>query len=67
MTMERQHAPDAGPLVSPITVQMVRGARAQALFNTDEVLARDLVNYDVNNASIAHARSPLYPHAFAKP
>jgi hypothetical protein len=38
--------PDAGLLVSPDHRVMVRGARAQALFNTDEVLvtARDLVN-----------------------
>jgi len=38
--------PDAGLLVSPDHRVMVKGARAQALFNTDEVLvaARDLVN-----------------------
>ncbi len=38
--------PDAGLLVSPDHRVMVKGARARALFNTDEVLvtARDLVN-----------------------
>lgn len=38
--------PDAGLLVSPDHRLMLRGSRAQALFNTDEVLvaARDLVN-----------------------
>jgi hypothetical protein len=38
--------PDAGLLVSPDHRMMVRGAKARALFNTDEVLvtARDLVN-----------------------
>lgn len=38
--------PDAGLLVSPDHRVMVKGARAKALFNTDEVLvtARDLVN-----------------------
>ncbi len=38
--------PDAGLLVSPDHRLMLRGARARALFNTDEVLvaARDLVN-----------------------
>ncbi len=38
--------PDAGLLVSPDHRIMIKGARAQALFNTDEVLvtARDLVN-----------------------
>lgn len=38
--------PDAGLLVSPDHRVMLRGARARALFNTDEVLvaARDLVN-----------------------
>lgn len=40
------HVPDAGLLVSPDHRVMVKGARARALFNTDEVLvtARDLVN-----------------------
>jgi hypothetical protein len=38
--------PDAGLLVSPDHRVMIKGARARALFNTDEVLvtARDLVN-----------------------
>ena len=38
--------PDAGLLVSPDHRLVLRGARARALFNTDEVLvaARDLVN-----------------------
>ncbi len=38
--------PDAGLLVSPDHRLMVKGARARALFNTDEVLvtARDLIN-----------------------
>ena len=38
--------PDAGLLVSPDHRMMVKGPRARALFNTDEVLvaARDLVN-----------------------
>lgn len=38
--------PDAGLLVSPDHRVMVKGARARALFNTDEILvtARDLVN-----------------------
>lgn len=38
--------PDAGLLVSPDHRMVLRGARAQALFNADEVLvkARDLVN-----------------------
>ncbi|MGA1179589.1 MAG: Hint domain-containing protein [Marivivens sp.] len=38
--------PDTGLLVSPDHRMMVRGAKARALFNTDEVLvsARDLIN-----------------------
>ncbi|SMY05975.1 Hint domain-containing protein [Flavimaricola marinus] len=55
--------PDAGLLVSPDHRLMLRGARAQALFNTDEVLvaARDLVN-DLSITVDRSVREVTYIH-----
>ena len=55
--------PDASILVSPDHRMMLRGARARALFNTDEVLvaARDLVN-DHNVIVDRSVREVTYVH-----
>ena len=55
--------PDAGLLVSPDHRLILRGPRAQALFNTDEVLvsARDLIN-DTNIHVDRSVREVVYIH-----
>ncbi|MEL6958164.1 MAG: Hint domain-containing protein [Pseudomonadota bacterium] len=66
--------PDAGLLVSPDHRVMVKGPRARALFNTDEVLvaARDLVNEQsiyidrsLREVSYIHMLLPMHEVVFA--
>ena len=66
--------PDASILVSPDHRMMLRGARARALFNTDEVLvaARDLVNdhtvivdRSVREVTYVHMLLPSHQVVFA--
>ena len=66
--------PDAGLLVSPDHRIMVKGARARALFNTDEVLvtAKDLINdhsiyidRSMREVSYIHMLMPAHEIVFA--